>query len=64
MSVPGKPAKILLIDSNVLFSKRLGDALRREGFEVTTATQAAFALTTLEYNVRGGPGNDTLFAEL
>jgi len=50
MTVPGKPAKILLIDSNVLFSKRLGDALRREGFEVTTATQAAFALTTLEYN--------------
>jgi CheY-like chemotaxis protein len=50
MIVPGKPAKILLIDSNVLFSKRLGDALRREGFEVTTATQASFALTTLEYN--------------
>src|SRR5246127_3861745 len=50
MIAPGKPAKILLIDSNVLFSKRLGDALRREGFEVTTATQAAFALTTLEYN--------------
>ena len=50
MIVPGKPAKILLIDSNVLFAKRLGDALRREGFEVNTATQAAFALTTLEYN--------------
>ena len=50
MIVPGKPAKILLIDSNVLFTKRLGDALRREGFEVATATQAAFALTTLEYN--------------
>jgi DNA-binding response OmpR family regulator len=50
MIVPGKPAKILVIDSNVLFSKRLADALRREGFEVSTATQAAFALTTLEYN--------------
>jgi len=50
MIVPGKPAKILVIDSNVLFSKRLGDALRREGFEVSTATQAAFALTALEYN--------------
>lgn len=50
MMAPGKPAKILLIDSNVLFSKRLGDALRREGFDVTTATQGAFALTTLEYN--------------
>jgi len=50
MIAPGKPAKILLIDSNVLFAKRLADALRREGFEVTTSTQAAFALTTLEYN--------------
>src|SRR6202140_3670588 len=45
-----RPAKILLIDSNVYFSKRLGDALRKEGFEVISATQAAFALTTLEYD--------------
>jgi CheY-like chemotaxis protein len=50
MIVPGKPAKILLIDSNVLFAKRLGDALKREGFEVATTTQAAFALTALEYD--------------
>lgn len=50
MITPGKPAKILVIDSNVLLAKRLADALRREGFEVTTSTQAAFALTTLEYN--------------
>jgi CheY-like chemotaxis protein len=50
MIVPGKAAKILLIDSNVLFAKRLGDALKREGFEVTITTQAGFALTTLEYD--------------
>ena len=50
MMLPGKPAKVLLIDSNVLFAKRLGDALKREGFEVTATTQAAFALTTLEYS--------------
>jgi CheY-like chemotaxis protein len=50
MMVPGKPARILLIDSNVLFSKRLADALKREGFEVTAATQATFALTALEYD--------------
>jgi len=50
MMVAGRPAKILLIDSNVYFSKRLGDALRREGFEVISANQAAFALTTLEYD--------------
>jgi CheY-like chemotaxis protein len=46
----GRPAKILLIDSNVYFAKRLGDALKREGFEVMSSTQAAFALTTLEYD--------------
>jgi len=50
MIFPGKPARILLIDSNVLFAKRLGDALKREGFEVTSTTQATFALTTLEYD--------------
>jgi CheY-like chemotaxis protein len=50
MMVPGKPARILLIDSNVLFAKRLGDALKREGFEVATSTQAAFALTAIEYD--------------
>jgi CheY-like chemotaxis protein len=48
--LPGKAAKILLIDSNVLFAKRLGDALKREGFEVTSTTQPTFALTTLEYD--------------
>ncbi|HZV60387.1 MAG TPA: response regulator [Candidatus Eremiobacteraceae bacterium] len=46
-----KTGRILLIDSNVYFAKRLGDALKREGFEVTTSTQAAFALTTLEYDM-------------
>jgi CheY-like chemotaxis protein len=46
----GKPAKILLIDSNVYFAKRLGDALKKEGFEVQSSTQPAFALTTLEYD--------------
>jgi CheY-like chemotaxis protein len=48
--VAGLPAKLLLIDSNVYFAKRLGDALKREGFEVVSSTQAAFALTTLEYD--------------
>jgi len=48
--VPGRGPKILLIDSNVYFAKRLGDALKREGFEVVTSTQAAYALTTIEYD--------------
>ncbi len=50
MTPAGRPVKILLIDSNVYFAKRLGDALKREGFEVASSTQAAFALTTLEYD--------------
>jgi CheY-like chemotaxis protein len=50
MIFAGRPAKILLIDTNVYFSKRLSDALKREGFEVTSSTQPAFALTTLEYD--------------
>ena len=47
---PGRAPKILLIDSNVYFAKRLGDALKREGFEIVTSTQAAYALTTIEYD--------------
>jgi CheY-like chemotaxis protein len=50
MMVAGRPAKLLLIDSNVYFAKRLSDALKREGFEVSSSTQPAFALTTLEYD--------------
>ena len=51
MIAAGRSGKILLIDSNVYFAKRLGDALKREGFEVISSTQAAFALTTLEYDL-------------
>ena len=50
MSGTSRVPKILLIDSNVYFSKRLGDALKREGFQVQASTQPAFALTTLEYD--------------
>jgi len=50
MIPPGRPTKVLLIDSNVYFAKRVGDALKREGFEVLSSTQAAFALTALEYD--------------
>jgi CheY-like chemotaxis protein len=50
MSLPGRPAKILLIDTNVYFAKRLGDALKLEGFDVVSSTQPAYALTMLEYD--------------
>jgi len=42
--------RILLIDSNVFFAKRLGDALKGEGFEVVHATAGAYALTDIEWN--------------
>ena len=45
-----KNNKILLIDSNVFFAKRLGDALKKEGFEVTHNTQSSYALTSLEWD--------------
>jgi len=48
--IAGRPARLLLIDSNVYFAKRLSDALKREGFEVTSSIQASFALTAIEYD--------------
>ncbi len=50
MNAPASLPRILLIDSNVYFSKRLGDALKQQGFEVVPSTQAAYALTMLEWN--------------
>jgi DNA-binding response OmpR family regulator len=45
------PSKILLIDSNVFFAKRLSDALKQEGMEVVHSTQSGYALTMLEWNM-------------
>lgn len=44
------PGKILLIDANVFFARRISEALKHEGFEVSHSTQAGYALTTLEYD--------------
>ena len=46
----GPVARILVIDSNVFFARRLVEALRKEQFEVVHATQAAYALTMLEWS--------------
>ncbi len=48
-SLPSLP-RILLIDSNVYFAKRLGDALQQQGFEIIPCAQSAYALTMLEWN--------------
>jgi CheY-like chemotaxis protein len=50
VNVPAGAPRILLIDSNVYFSKRLGEALKQLGFDVVPASQAAYALTMLEWN--------------
>ena len=47
-------ARLLLIDSNVLFARRLSDALKHEGFEVAHTAQSAYALTMLEWNPPDG----------
>src|SRR6202142_3254807 len=50
VNAPSNLPRVLLIDSNVYFSKRLGDALKQQGFDVVPCTQAAYALTMLEWN--------------
>lgn len=44
-------AKILLIDANVFFARRISEALKAEGFEVVHSTQSGYALTMLEYDM-------------
>lgn len=53
MTASASAPRILLIDSNVYFAKRLGDALKQLGFDIVPATQAAYALTMLEWNAPG-----------
>ncbi len=50
MSVSLPLPKILLIDTNVYFSRRLSEALQREGFEVVPCMHPGYALTMLEWN--------------
>lgn len=51
MNAPASFPRILLIDSNVYFVKRLSDALKEQGFEVVPSAQASYALTMLEWNM-------------
>jgi CheY-like chemotaxis protein len=43
-------ARVLLIDSNVYFVKRMTDALLKEGFQVFHHPAASYALTMIEWN--------------
>ncbi|MGA3292468.1 MAG: DUF4388 domain-containing protein [Candidatus Acidiferrales bacterium] len=51
MNAAASLPRILLIDSNVYFAKRLGEALKQQGFDVIHSTQAAYALTMIEWNL-------------
>ena len=42
--------RVLLIDSNVYFVKRMTEALEKEGFEVLHHPVASYALTMIEWN--------------
>ena len=42
--------RILVIDSNVFFARRLTEALQAHGFDVTHTTQPTYALTMLEWD--------------
>jgi CheY-like chemotaxis protein len=50
MNAPANAPRVLLIDSNIYFAKRLGDALKQEGFDVVPSSQGTYALTMLEWN--------------
>ncbi len=42
--------RILVIDSNVFFARRLTDALKAHGFDVVHSTQPTYALTMVEWD--------------
>jgi CheY-like chemotaxis protein len=50
MNATANLPRILLIDSNVYFSKRVTDSLKQQGFDVVPCMQSAYALTMLERN--------------
>ena len=50
MSEPSAAPRVLLIDSNVYFVKRMTDALVKEGFQVFHHPAASYALTMIEWN--------------
>ena len=50
MNEPRPMPRVLLIDSNVYFVKRMTDALVKEGFQVMHHPEASYALTMIEWN--------------
>lgn len=50
MNEPRPMPRVLLIDSNVYFVKRMTDALVKEGFQVMHHPEATYAMTMIEWN--------------
>ena len=51
MSAGGEFGKVLLVDRNLFFARRLSEALRKEGLEVIHCTQVDYALTMVEWDM-------------
>ena len=51
MSESGASGKVFVVDTNLFFVKRLSEALRQKGFEVVHCSEAAYALTMIEWNM-------------
>jgi DNA-binding response OmpR family regulator len=51
MSSSETRGKVFVVDTNLFFVKRLSDALRQKGFEVIHCSEAAYALTMIEWNM-------------
>ncbi len=51
MKEAGTQGKVFIVDTNLLFVKRLSEALRERGFEAVHCAEPAYALTMIEWNM-------------
>jgi len=51
MSARGNLGKVFVVDTNLFFVKRLTEALQQKGFEAVHCSEAAYALTMIEWNM-------------
>jgi DNA-binding response OmpR family regulator len=51
MNAVGTYGKVFIVDTNLLFVKRLSEALRERGFEAVHCAEPAYALTMIEWNM-------------
>jgi CheY-like chemotaxis protein len=63
MSAAEDYGRILLVDTNLFFVKRLTEELRQEGFEVVHCSEPAYALTAVEWNMPAAILCATLFGD-